>query len=102
MKTIDPITLPKAKRTRDKKPLTYALVEVVADGDDGKFIFIPLPVPEGTDMSGKAQILRSVTSAAAKGDEQYDGKKITVISYPKPLVFKAEPIVLKRKISFNL
>ena len=47
MKTIDPTTLPKAKRTREKKPLTYQLVEVVADGDEGKFIFIPLPVPEG-------------------------------------------------------
>lgn len=90
----------RAKRT--VKPLVYQLVEVVEDGDDGKVIYIPLPLPSGTDTSGRSPILKAVSSAAAKGDETYDGKLITVISFPEPKVLKAEPIVVKRKVTFDL
>ena len=90
----------KASKRRTVKPLNYQLVEVVDDGDS--VVYVPLPLPEGTDTTGKTPILRAVTNAAAKGDEQYDDKMITVIAFPKPQKFKAEPITVKRKVTFNL
>jgi hypothetical protein len=92
-----------SRRKRTITPLIYQLVEVVKDGDGpDNVIFVPLPVPEGTDMSGKTPIIRAVTAAAAKGDESYDGKHITVIAYPKPVKLTAKPITVKRKVTFNL
>lgn len=90
------------RRKREIKQLMYQLVEVVKDGDGDSVIYIPLPIPAGTDTSGKTPIIKAVVAAAAKGDEQYDGKNITVISYPKPQIFRAVPITIKRKVTFDL
>lgn len=98
---VEPQTEKTKKAQRRVKPLRYQLVEVLKDGDDGE-IFVPLPVPKGTDTSSKTPIIRAVTAAAAKGDERYDGKKITVIAYPEPQILKAEPITVKRKVTFDL
>lgn len=87
------------RKARTVAKQTYRLVEVVEDGDD--IIFTPLPVPEGTDTSGRTPIMRAVKAVIASGDETYDDRRITVIAFADPVLVKSEPVVVKRKVTFE-
>jgi hypothetical protein len=92
-------TTPTNKKTRTVKQQTYRLVEV--EEEEGGIVFTTLPVPEGTDLTGRTPIMRAVKAAIAAGDTSYDDKKITVIAYVEPVLVKSEPVVVKRKVSFE-
>jgi len=87
------------KKKRMVKQQIYRLVQV--EEEDGGIVYTTLPIPEGTDMTGRTPIMRAVKAAIAAGDTSYDDKKITVISYVDPVVVRSEPVVVKRKVSFE-
>ena len=94
-------TKSKSKKTKKRKRATvnYQLVEVVPDGEN--VVFVPLPVPEGTDTSkGRTPIMRAVKAAVRAGDTTYDDKDITVVSYANPVTVQTEKVVVKRKVTF--
>jgi len=88
-----------SRKARTVAKQTYALVEVIEDGDS--FIYAPIPMPEGTDVSGRTPIMRAVKAAIAAGSDDYDDKRITVISFADPVLVKSEAVVVKRKVTFE-
>ena len=92
------------KRTRKVSPLIYQLVEVVNDGDNGSVIYVPLSLPEGVKPdANRNAIMRAVKRAASNGNEDYDDKNLTVISYPKPVTLTARTVkqIYRRKVSMD-
>jgi len=84
------------KKTRSVTPLHYRLVSVSLGEGGEPTHFDVLPVPDGVkDPKRRDQYkraVRAVLEAAEDGErvKLYNGRQLTVVSYPDPFMFRAE------------
>jgi hypothetical protein len=101
----DTATATPTKKKINRTPLAYELIEVRVN-ENGLKTYHPVPQPDLGDKKSPTRndYKRAVRKSLEKGEnaEHYNGKQLTVISYPEPFCFNATiETVEVRKVKIN-
>jgi hypothetical protein len=88
-------------KKRSRTPLSYLLCSVQKDGEGNVVSLTPVPQPT-VEKNSRADFKRAVRKCLEDGvnAEHYNGRQLTVVSFPEPFTFKAEVETVEiRKVS---